>query len=71
MIVIIIEKKIKKIEKTLCSSNGFHWQFEMHFNMKKNSTLIPTNLVTNLLLSLFCPFVAINNKNKIFIKFVV
>ena len=39
--------------------------------MKIIVTITPANLVTNSLLSLFCFFVEIKNKNQIFIKLVI
>ena len=39
--------------------------------LKKIVTVILANLVTNLLLYLFCPFVKSKNKNQIFSKLVV
>ena len=40
--------------------------FEINFYMKIIVTIIPTNLITNLLLLLFCPFLQTKNKNQIF-----
>ena len=39
--------------------------------MKIIVTIIPTNLVTNSLLFLFCPFIETKNKNQVFSKLVV
>ena len=39
--------------------------------MKTMVTMIPTNLVTNLILFLFCPFVESKNKNQISSKLVI
>ena len=48
----------------------FYKEFEIHFYMKIIVTIILTNLVTNSLLSLFCPFVETKTKNQIFSKIV-
>ena len=49
----------------------FHRQFKRYFYMKVIVTTIPTGLVTNSLLSSFCPFLQIKNKNQIFSRLVV
>ena len=41
------------------------------YYLKMTVTIIPTNLVTNSLLSLFCPFMETKNKNQILSKVVV
>ena len=43
----------------------FHKEYEKEFFMKINVTIIPTNLVTNSLLSFVCPFVETKNNNQI------
>ena len=45
--------------------------WERDFYMKILVTIIPTNLVTNSLLSFFCNFIETKNKNQIFSKLVV
>ena len=52
-------------EKTLCSKQRFHNEFERDFYMKILVTIIPTNVVTNSLLSHVCPFVEIKNKMQV------
>ena len=44
--------------------------FERDFYMKMIVTIIPTNLVTSSLLSLFYHFIKTNNNNQIFSKLV-
>ena len=56
-------------EKTLCSE-GFTSNLR-HFYKKIIVTIIPTDLVTNLLLSSLCPFLQTKNKNQVLSKFVV
>ena len=46
----------RSVKKTLCSKD-FYKQFERHFYIKINTTMIPTNLVKILLLFLFGPFI--------------
>ena len=46
-------------------------EFEGDFCMKMIVTIIPTNLVTNSLLSLFCPFIETKIKNQVLSKLVV
>ena len=43
-------------------------EFKRDFYMKIIVIIIPTNLVTNSLVSLLCPFIETKNKNKIFSK---
>ena len=58
-------------EKTLCSKaikKRFYSQIARYFWMKIIANIIPTNLVVNLLLSLFCPAWETKNKNQVLSK---
>ena len=57
-------------EKTLCSK-GFTSNLREIFTWKLIVTIIPADLVTNLLLSSFCPFLQTKNKILVFSKLVV
>ena len=49
----------------------FYKEFERDFSMKIILIIIPTSLVTKLLLSLFCPFVETKKQDQIFSKLVI
>ena len=76
-LIIAVEKLLTNIHivgKDLLRtfSNWFCLQeFERQLYMKIIVTIFPINIVTNLLLSLFCLFVETKNKNQIFIKLVI
>ena len=58
-------------EKRLCSKDSIRHLREFLYEMKITVTIIPTNLVTNSLLSLSCPLVETKNKNQVLSKLVV
>ena len=56
---------------TINSLQRLHKEFERDIYMKIIVTIIPTNLVTNSLLSLFLSFIESKSRNQIFSKLVV
>ena len=74
----IVDEDLLEVLYKLCSGfcvssvyERFYKEFQKNIYMKMIVTIIPTNLVTNSLLSLFCPFTGPKNKNQIFSKLVV
>ena len=56
---------------TINSLQRLHKEFERDIYMKIIVTIIPTNLVTNSLLSLFLSFIESKSRNQIFSKLVL